>query len=451
MDDVVARVLNGQTLRFTAVGTLVLVMLIPLAFVQGVTEERQRYFDEAAADIATAWGGPQALAGPFLVVPEMRRAGSVVDAGDPGRQERRQMRVLLPRSLDVSVEVRHQTRARGIYQVPVYQAMVTFSGTFLVPDPDADVRRLADEARLLVGITDTHAVEAMSELELAGATAPFTASTGQAWLGQGVHADTVFPTPGVPTRFAFQVTLRGSGTLGVAPVGAISEISMTSSWPHPSFTGRFLPSEHEIGPQGFSARWVVQEFARRLPVSWIQDSDEISLEDGYAVVSLFQPVTGYTRVDRGIKYGVLFIGLTYLTFICFEMLTAVRFHYVQYAVVGAGLVLFYLALLSLSEALPFPAAYVIAALLLGSLVTWYVWMITRRLPLSAGVLGILIALYLCLYVLLELEAYALLVGTGVLFVGLFALMYATSRLDDAAIPPTPAGPAGEREAAAGGP
>ena len=427
MDDMVARALNSQTLRFAVVGTLILVMLIPLAFVQGVTEERRRYFEVAAADIATAWGGPQSLAGPFLVVPENPRAATT-EAGEADLPERRELRVLLPRSLDVSVEVRHQTRTRGIYQVPVYQAVVKFSGAFVVPDPEADVRRLTDEAQLLVGITDTHAVETMSELELGGASVPFIAGTGQAWLGNGVHADTVIPTPGVPYPFAFQLTLRGSGTLGVAPVGATSGISMTSSWPHPSFTGRFLPSEHEIGPQGFSARWVVHELARTLPGSWVQDSDETSLEHGYAVVSLFQPVTGYTLVDRGIKYGVLFIGLTYLTFICFEMLTAVRFHYVQYAVVGAGLVLFYLALLSLSETLPFQGSYAIAALLLSSLVTWYVWMITRRLPLSAGVFGILIALYLCLYVLLELEAYALLVGTSVLFVGLSALMYATSRL-----------------------
>ncbi|HEX7037426.1 MAG TPA: cell envelope integrity protein CreD [Pseudomonadales bacterium] len=409
MSDLVLKVLSGQTFRFAAVAVLVLVMLIPLAFVQGVSAERQRYFAQAAADIAASWGGPQTVSGPFLVVPDERD------------------RVLLPSTLDVSVDVRHQMRTRGIYQVPVYQAVLKFSGTFVVPQSVGD---RSVPARLVVGIGDTRAVAAVSNLELGGTEARFAAGTGEGWLGEGVHAEAALPKPGVSMPFAFELTLRGSQTLGVAPVGSETTIGMTSTWPHPSFTGRFLPDQHEIRADGFRARWAVHELARGLPPSRLQ-----ALATDYVSVSLFQPVTAYTRVDRGIKYGVLFIGLTFLTFVCFEIASAARFHYVQYAVVGAGLVLFYLALLSLSETLPFLWSYVIAALLLGSLVTWYVWRITRRLALSLGVFAILAALYLCLYVLLALEAYALLVGTGVLIVALFALMHVTSRLDE----PSPAG------------
>lgn len=432
MSDLVVRVLNGQTFRFAAVALLVLVMLIPLAFVQGVTTERQRYFDQAAADIAAAWGGSQPVAGPFLVVPERGGAGREEGAGDAGEAGRRE-RVLLPSALDVAVDVRHQMRTRGIYKVPVYQAVLKFSGTFEPPASAGD--RPVGPARLVVGIGDARAIGALTNLELGGTTVRFTAGTGEGWLGDGVHAEVVLPTPDAPVPFTFELTLRGSQTLGIAPVAAESTIGMTSTWPYPSFTGRFLPDEHEIGADGFSARWAVHELALGLPTGRLQSPAESIAAMDYATVSLFQPVTGYTRVDRGIKYGVLFIGLTFLTFLCFEMASVVRFHYVQYAVAGAGLVLFYLALLSLSEILPFLWSYVIAALLLGSLVTWYVWRITRSLPLSLGVFGVLCGLYLCLYVLLALEAYALLVGTGVLLVGLFALMHTTSRLDVAAPSP----------------
>lgn len=419
-----AGVLPGHTSRFAVVGVLVLVMLIPLAMVRGVSAERQRYFETAAGHVAAAWGGSQALAGPFLLVPETRDAGSAGSAAD----QKHWTRVVLPESLDVSVEVRHETRSRGIYQVPVYQAVATFEGTFVLPEAPSDVGRPGDGARLVVGISDPRAVESISELEFAGTATPFAAGTGDSWLREGAHAAATTPGPGTPAHFSFQLALRGSGTFAVAPVGSTSGIDMTASWPHPSFNGRFLPSEHEISADGFSARWTVRELARGLLASWVAGSQPVDL--GYAEASLFQPVTGYTLVERGIKYGVLFIGLTYLAFICFEMLAAVRFHYVQYAVLGAGMVLFYLALLSLSEALPFLGAYVVAALLLCALVTWYAWMITRRRQIAAAVGGILVALYACLYVLLELEDYALLVGTGVLFAGLFALMYATSRLED---------------------
>lgn len=280
----VERLLSGPGVRFALVAVLVLLMLIPLSFVESVSAERQRYFNQVAAEIAFSWGPRQALSGPFLVVPQIRRIRVDSEAGGDVWRKRREMRVVLPKTLDVTVDVQHQMRTRAICGVPVFEAVAGFRGTFLVPDVDA------------------------------------------------------------------------------------------------------------------------------------------------ASVSLFQPVTGYTLVDRGIKHGVLFIGLTFLSFICFEMLSSMRFHYVQYAVVGAGLVLFYLALLALSEHLDFRWAYLLAVALLAGLVTWYAWMMTRLVRVAAGLLGVLVLLYACLYVLLDLEAYALLAGTGVLLAGLVALMYSTKHL-----------------------
>ena len=95
---------------------------------------------------------------------------------------------------------------------------------------------------------------------------------------------------------------------------------------------------------------------------------------------------------------------------------------------GAGLVLFYLALLSLSEHIDFGLAYFIATAVLTTLLSWYVWAMTSLLRLCAWMAAIVIALYATLYVLLQLEAFALLVGTSVLFVGLIALMATTRSL-----------------------
>jgi inner membrane protein len=163
----------------------------------------------------------------------------------------------------------------------------------------------------------------------------------------------------------------------------------------------------------FSAEWVVHELARTLPDNWLTGAAAVELSESFAWISLFQPVTEYTIVDRAIKYGLLFIALTFLGFLCFELRTALRFHPVQYGVVGMGLVLFYLALLSLSEHLAFGPSYLA---------------MTADVRLSGWMAVIVAGLYSTLYVLLQLEAFALLVGTAVLFIGLGALMAATRSL-----------------------
>jgi inner membrane protein len=146
-------------------------------------------------------------------------------------------------------------------------------------------------------------------------------------------------------------------------------------------------------------------------------------------------VTGYRVVDRAIKYGVLFVALTFLTFVCFELTLGLRFHPVQYGVVGIGLVLFYLALLSLSEHLSFGAAYLASTGLLTGLISGYVRSMTGSGKLMLWTAVVVGALYAVLYVLLKLETFALLVGTGVLFLGLGALMYSTRTLTADALDP----------------
>jgi inner membrane protein len=423
------RFINGQTLRLAIVGVIVLAMLIPLSFVGGITSERQSYYETAFHDIANAWGHAQHLTGPFIAIPEVHRYRTEDPDGQATWREHRHVRVHLPDELQMQAEISHQFRHRSIYSVPVYAAAVAVSGAFELPQiRDDQIQVLWDEAELLLGLTHTQAITAMSDLTFAGAQLSFAASTGQPWLGSGVHVDLPDLEAGEKLPFAFELDANGTRSFGFTPLGAENEINLASTWPHPSFSGRYLPKEYSVDDDGFTSSWSVHALARDLPANWLIGAYEADLSASLAGVSLFQPITSYTVIDRGIKYGILFIGLTFLTFVCFEMMTVIRFHYIQYGVVGAGLVLFYLALLSLSEHVPFVWAYIAATALLSLLVSWYVWVMTHRRRLAVWVFEILVALYVCLYVLLKLEAYSLLVGTGVLFVGLFALMWATKHL-----------------------
>lgn len=428
---------NQTTLRFAIIGVIVLSMLIPLALVDGVTEERQQYFDATVRDIATAWGEAQTLAGPFLVVPEVHRHQVKQKNGNLVWRERSIDRIYLPQNLQVKVALEHQTRRRSIYEVPVYQANIKASGRFpaldAAPEPaehdgPSKVTRRLDAARVVMGISHTQAISSASPLKTGDESVPLRAGTGQPWLGSGIHAPLDGLTPGNPIPFDLAMDLKGTGQFSFTPVGDATDVRMTSSWPHPSFSGRYLPDRYAIEAQGFTAEWQVHELARDLPGNWLAGSQEISMSSSSASVAMFQPLTGYRMVDRAIKYGLLFVALTFLAFVCFELTTGIRFHAVQYGVIGSALVLFYLALLSLSEHLDFTASYIIATAILTGTISWYLWVMARRTSLCLWISCILVALYLTLFVLLRLEAYALLAGTAALFLGLFALMYTTRTL-----------------------
>ncbi len=432
---------QGTTLRFGLIGVIVLAMLIPLTMVEGVTDERQSFFDATFRDIANAWGNAQTVAGPFLIVPEVHRYQAKNEAEEWVWRERRHDRIWLPTVLDLNVEIVHQFRKRAIYEVPVYSAKIQFQGAFAALDPEllnrANVQVLLDEARIVVGISHTQAISSASAVTVGEAAARFRSGTGQAWIGSGVHAPLPEFSPSEPTEFHFELQLKGTRQLGFTPVGGTTEVAMSSTWPHPSFNGTYLPERYEVTDDGFTAQWVVHELARDLPGSWQVGEEDVQLSNSFAFISLFQPVTDYTIVDRAIKYGLLFIALTFLSFVCFELRSSLRFHPVQYGVVGAGLVLFYLALLSLSEHIDFGLSYFIATAVLTTLISWYVWAMTSLWRLCAWMAVIVAALYATLYVLLQLETFALLVGTGVLFVGLIALMATTRSLTTTTAPIEP--------------
>ncbi|NOX52064.1 MAG: cell envelope integrity protein CreD, partial [Gammaproteobacteria bacterium] len=318
------------------------------------------------------------------------------------------------------------------YEVPVYTSKLSISGSFPAIDsgranPD-DLQLKTGKARVAIGISHTQAIKTASTFELGGTSTSFTAGSGQSWIGSGISAVATTLSANEETSFSFELEVKGSHELGFTPLGNTTQVQMRSTWPHPSFGGSYLPEQYEISNEGFTANWNLHELARDLPNNWRVDSENSGLGQHLGTVRLFQPVTSYRTIDRATKYGILFIALTFLGFICFELTANLKFHPVQYGVVGVGLVLFYLALLSLSEHISFGFAYTLSTALLTIIMGWYVWAMTKTWRLCLWMAAIVSSLYTTLYVLLQLEDYSLLVGTAVLFVGLLALMYTTRSL-----------------------
>ncbi len=437
------RVVRSPGLKFLFIIVLTIVMAIPLFLIQLALSDRENRASGAATDIAGGWGGPQVVAGPVLLLPYTVVRDQVVD-GKQVQSTQRLTAVLLPETLKFDVHTTLETRWRGIFGVPVYRATVALHATFdkaaigaLAP-PDAHV--LWNEATTTVIVSDAHGLAENVTLTLNGRTVPFEPGPGlsggnasllnggntrisgmQAPLGLTEPADLVLDT---------NFTLLGSREFSVSPLGRRTVAAIDSSWSSPSFFGAFLPTERKVGKTGFSASWTVPYLARGFGQSFSDSGEamDVLLTPAFGV-QFYQPVDHYQLVQRSLKYAVLFVALAFLIFFVVETISLKRMHFIQYAMVGAAQVLFYLLLLSFSEHLGFAWAYLIASIATVVLTSLYAIRALSNKLRAAVLCVILAALYGLLYIILNAEDYALLIGSSVLFAALAGTMYFTRRID----------------------
>jgi inner membrane protein len=417
-------------------GGIVFVLMIALLMVRSLVNERATRSKLAREEIATSWGKSQTIGGPVLIIPYRVRYNDA--AGRP--QISNQRARFLPARVKTSARVQPERRHRGIFESILYRADLRIEGTFARPDFSSwnvaaeDV--LWNEAVITVGIPDLRGVRGNPVLQWGAQRSPFTGGSEETSLwatGLSAAVPMVQDASVQPAAypFAFDLGLNGSEQLGFYPIGGETIVELEAPWPDPSFTGAYLPESRAITEKGFKARWSISSVARSFPQQWKGPGDEVinAMAPTAFGVSFFSPVGLYQKTERSMKYGVLFIVLTFLTFFLYELLSPVTLHPVQYFLVGGALCLFYLLLLSIAEHAGFGVAYAVASSATVGLICSYGSALLRNRLRVLGLAGVLTLLYGYLYVLLQLEDWALLLGSVGLFAILALVMYTTRRVD----------------------
>lgn len=432
---------------------IALLLAVPLFAVYLLVYDRQEQSNIARASIAEGWGGPQTIAGPVLVLPYQTEATETVNEG--GRQVVRTSLVwreltLSPQVADLQTELTPERRRRSIYEAVLFEAVASGTARFALPDDLArfgiTADRLAyDRAELRFGLKDARGLFGRPPEVMAngrrlvlqpGKGSPATRNSGFfTWLDAAAIREQ-------PITVSFRYAFRGNGWLALAPQAGDTRWQVTSKWPHPSFQGGFLPATQRVSGDGFTATWRVGNLA--LGRSLVSSGEVVpesrpDVSDRYATaapagdyearVDLISPVDLYSQVNRSVKYGFLFIGFTFMAFLMFDVIAGVRVAMVEYLLVGAGLVLFFVMLLAFAEVIGFAAAYVVAAAAIIGLLASYSAAVLRSWRRGGYIAALLAALYGVLYVLLSLEAYSLLIGSLLLFAALAGVMYLTRNLD----------------------
>jgi inner membrane protein len=441
--EAVARVLRSPAFKFLLVLFLIVLLLVPLLLVSGLISEREGRAVGVRREVGQLWGPEQNLQGPFLVVPYSVRLERI--EGEKRIelvQERRA--VFTPEALEVAGRADAKTLRRSIFDVPVYTAHLKLSGRFAEPrigDVAADALAVRwRDAVFVLGISGVSGLKEAAVLKIdSGAEVPFAPSVGFSPSSLfGIHAKLagaagVLPDVNRPLQpFAFSVDLvfNGSVALTFAPVARDTRARLDSNWPHPSFSGAFLPDDRQVRGDGFSAAWRIPHLARSVPESWSLAEADLERLRPYAFgVLMIDPVDFYSLVNRAAKYGVLFITLAFMAVLCLELVSGRRVHPVQYLFTGIALVFFYVLLLSLAEHIGFTLAYLAAALATGSMLATYVGAALASLRRGLVMLAVFVVTYAILYLILQLEDYALLAGAILSFVALTIAMFTTLRVD----------------------
>ena len=230
--------------------------------------------------------------------------------------------------------------------------------------------------------------------------------------------------------FEFDLTLAGTQVLDFLPLARVSDVSMRSPWPNPSFDGAFLPDKRSIDASGFESHWQVLDLNRPFGQRWQQNAQNSTPVTSAAFgVSLYEPASLYQQNERAGKYGVLFVALTFVAFFLFEVLKKLRVHPVQYLLVGIALMTFYVVLLALSEQIGFAWAYGAASVAVVAMIGSYAAAILCAWRAGALLAGILALVYALLYGLVISEQYSLLMGAIALLAVVAALMHLTRKVD----------------------
>lgn len=423
------KISQSITVKALVIGFLTIILLIPGIMIQDLIRERQDRSVETIEKINAKWSNAQTVCGPVLTIPYTT---THVDANNKTVLQEHTISIT-PKNLNIDTQLFPEERYYGIYKTILYKSEIDLSGNFDKINYQKTENSTIhwEQAYLTIGVSDLRGITENISFTLDNKQYPVEAAgnydrlMGKILVVSLNNADSLLT--GQPLNFNCKIKLNGSSNINFIPIGKTSKVHVAGTWKSPGFIGNFSP-EHTITENGFDANWSVLRFNRSIPETWI-DNQVDTFDDASFGVNLIDPVNHYQQNMRSAKYAFMFIALTFVVFFFVEILTKKRIHPIQYLLVGIALILFYSLLLSISEQINFGIAYLIASIATIGLITVYTYSIFKNKIQTGGLAAMLCMLYIFLYVVLQLEDIALLIGSVGLFIILGIIMFFSRKIN----------------------
>ncbi|NDV59371.1 cell envelope integrity protein CreD [Bacteroides sp. 519] len=425
----------SKSLKIITIGILVLLSFIPMSMIRELINERYDLESGAIREVSEKWSGRQTVVGPYLNFKYIALQTSVENGKEIATTVVKNL-TLLPDDLNINAKLTTETRKRNIYEVNVYNSIITMEGSFNPAELKKQGINIDDirfnNATLCLGIADMRGIGEQIKISLGDSIYDFDPGLNGKELATTSGVSKVVDIPELKEKvipFKVELKLKGSQAMYFIPLGKTTKVFMEADWGTPSFVGKYLPEKHEITNESFTANWQVLNLNRSFSQVFVNNSPRNEIENSDFGVNLKVPVEQYQQSMRTAKYAILIILLTFTVIFFVEILDKKRIHTLQYLLIGLALCLFYALLLSLSEQMVFGLAYIIASGLTIGLIGLYIRGIMKSWRPAFVMIGLLTALYTYIYILIQLETLALLAGSLGLFVIQAILMYFSKKID----------------------
>jgi inner membrane protein len=416
-------------IKSVTIASLTLALMVPAFLIEELVRERKQRQEEVTKEVGMKWGLPQTISGFVLAIPYNVEARTT----EGKTLLTKNYHILQPRKHEVLANMQVQLRKRSIYQVPLYDVVANVNDVFTgnwQQNPITPANLKTGEALLCLPVTDLKGVGQEIEAGVNGQKIALNAETTLPGYSTPLLAGTVdlsaLASGDIPVNATY--TIKGSGSLFFHPNGKQNHIEMKSAWKHPSFQGYEVPDSNRVDDAGFTAVW---NTAQQSPASTYTAPQSRGDENGGTAfgVSVIQPGDSYSKTLRTVKYAILVIVLSFAMFFITELVKRIPVHALQYIMVGAALVIFYTLLLAISEYTSYNPAYLLSSLGTVLLIALYTAGIYRSRSLGLAFALFMSLLYAFIFIIIQLQDSALLVGSIGLFAVVAAGMYLTRTLN----------------------
>ena len=435
------------TARLIMVGILTLLLLVPLSLIESLIYERSQRQQKVVSEINQKWGNEVLIYGPILKIPYFTYKEKTFKNKNTKKVytetvEETNYAYFFPENLKITSNINPEKKSYGIYETAVYKSEMNISGSFNKPDfSELDIKDeqiIWNKAKILLETSNLKGVNDKVSINLNKINYTFSSkyngTKDQAYNEVIMHKleskflDKLDLSKTKNINFDLQLNMKGSKQIRFIPIGKETNAQITSNWKTANFFGEFLPyNDDKITDNGFNAQWKILDINR--PFSQQHFNYLPKLTEFAFGVNFMIPVDEYKKSERSVKYGFLVISLTFLIFFLIQTMSKIDIHPFQYLMIGIALTMFYSLLVSISEHSNFLKAYLIAGTSVIILITLYANSILKvaKFPIFIG--ASLTVLYSFIYVIIQLENYALLVGSIGLFLILASVMYVSRKID----------------------
>lgn len=424
-------------LKMLLVCGLVLLMGIPLLFVEAIVRDRESRASAVTGEISARAGGMQVVGGPMLLAPYRRPENYTDEQGVVRQRIVSGEYLVFAETGAAEANLQVGERRRGIYRAATYDANTLLRASFRPREAlaalDASYTFDWSKARVVMFVSDARAVRSAADIAFSdGRTATLEPLSSVAAGGMQLFAAPA-GFEAAPEEFSVEtrLTVGGAQRFSVAAFAQDTSVSIRGDGADASAQGLFqTAAPMELSEAGFAASWRVPFIARALDKAVdLQAFDFAAVAGRDMGVSFVGADDVYQGVVRAVRYAIMFIGIVFLATLIFEALSGRRAHPAQYILVGLAQSVFYLLLLAVTEMIGFPSAFAIAAGATVLLLAYYAGASSGSLRIGLAALVGVGALYGVMYVLMTIEDFAFFAGSVVAFLVIAAAMISTSRIN----------------------